>query len=64
MISSTYIQLKFAVTRRPSPDPYLRARKDGEGPVTIISSQGQEIDIKILDRGDDQQCALMDDREQ
>ena len=30
----------------------------GPGSVIIVSGQGQEIDIKLLDKGDDQlQCA-------
>ena len=35
----------------------------GPGSVTIISGQGQEMDIKVLDRGGDQQCALAEKRE-
>ena len=29
----------------------------GPGSVIVISGQGQKTDIKVLDRGDDQQCA-------
>ena len=28
----------------------------GPGSVIIVSGQGQVVDIKLLDRGDDQQC--------
>ena len=35
----------------------------GPGSVTIISGQGQEMDIKVLDGGGDQQCALAEKRE-
>ena len=33
------------------------------GSVIVISGQGQEIDIKLLDRGSDQQCASVEEIE-
>ena len=35
----------------------------GPGSVIIISGQGQEIDIKVLDRNDNQQCASVGETE-
>jgi hypothetical protein len=35
----------------------------GPGSVIIISGQGQKIDIKLLHRGDDQQCASVEEKE-
>ena len=33
----------------------------GPGSVIIISGQGQKMDIKVLDRNDNQQCASMEE---
>jgi hypothetical protein len=35
----------------------------GPGSVIVISGQGQKTDTKVLDRGDDQQCASVEERE-
>ena len=35
----------------------------GPGSVIIVSGQGQVVDIKLLDRGDDQHCASVGERE-
>ena len=35
----------------------------GPGSVITISGQGQQMDIKLLNRGDDQQCASIEERE-
>jgi hypothetical protein len=35
----------------------------GSASVTIISGQGQKTDIKLLDRGDGQDCASVEERE-
>ena len=39
----------------------LSCLSPGPGSVIIVSGQGQKTDIKVLDKGDDQQCALMEE---
>ena len=41
----------------------LSCLSPGPGSVIIVSGQGQEIDIKVLDRGDNQRCASVGERE-
>ena len=42
---------------------FLSYLSPGPGSVILVSGQGQEIDIKLLDRGDDQQCASAEKKE-
>ena len=41
----------------------LNCLSPGPGSIIVISGQGQKISTKVLERGDDWQCPLMEERE-